>query len=106
MDDDGWLYPHAVTVQTYQGEGGLGGTSYAAAVDVACSFEDTTENVVSPTGQTVTSSSRLVCPLDEASRFEAETRVTDPWGRVTTVIRRNRWTGGGFGPESCEVYLR
>ena len=99
----GWMLGHTVTVEPYAGSGAYG-PLYGAAVAVSCFVDEKTRTVRDKTGREVTSSSTfyagpgLVCP--------AESRVTLPSGRQTTVIAVLVRDGGGMPtPDHVEVQL-
>ncbi len=99
----GWMLGHTVTVEPYAGSGAYGPV-YGAPVSVRCFLDEQTRTVRDETGREVTSSSTfyarpsLVCP--------AESRVTLPDGRQTTVIARLERSGGGMPtPDHVEVQL-
>ncbi|MDT9688194.1 hypothetical protein Q5762_07460 [Streptomyces sp. P9(2023)] len=99
----GLLFGREVTVEPYLGSSSIG-PRYGPAVAVACFLDQQSRTVRDKTGREVTSSSTfyarpgLVCP--------AESRVTLPDGRKTTVIARLDRDGGGMPtPDHVEVQL-
>lgn len=97
------LLVHTVTVEAYEGDSAYG-PRYADPVSVRCFVEEQTRTVRAPTGQEVVSSSTLYARLD--TTCPAESRVTLPSGRQTTVIAAHRRDGGGLPvPDHLEVQL-
>lgn len=98
-----FMLGHEVVVEPYLGSSSVG-PRYGAAVTVACFVDEKTRSVRDKTGREVVSSSTfyarpgLVCP--------AESRVTLPSGRTTSVIAVLDRSGGGMPtPDHVEVQL-
>lgn len=94
---------HEVVVEPYLGSSSVG-PRYGAPTTVRCFVDGKTRSVRDKTGREVVSSSTfyarpgLVCP--------AESRVTLPTGRKTTVIAVLNRDGGGMPtPDHVEVQL-
>lgn len=103
MNLPAFLLRHTVTVEAYQGDSAYG-PRYAAPVTVRCFVEEQTRAVRNHEGEEVISSSTFYAPL--ATVCPAESRVTLPTGRVTTVIAALRRDGGGLPtPDHLEVQL-
>ncbi|MGW6455029.1 hypothetical protein ACWF94_03740 [Streptomyces sp. NPDC055078] len=99
----GWLLRHTVTVEPYLGDSAYG-PRYGPPVSVRCFLDEQTRTVRNREGQEVTSSSTLYARLNEVC--PAESRVTLPSGRPTTVIAALRRDGGGLAtPDHLEVQL-
>ncbi|MFF9910619.1 hypothetical protein [Streptomyces sp. NPDC013457] len=99
----GYLLGHTVTVEPFEGHSAYG-PLYGDPVAVRCFLDDQTRTVRDRTGREVTSSATfyarpgLVCP--------AESRVSLPSGRQTTVIAVLDRDGGGMPtPDHVEVQL-
>ncbi|MEU5979389.1 hypothetical protein [Streptomyces sp. NPDC047315] len=100
----GWLLQHTVTVEPYKGDSAYG-PQYGPAVQVRCFLDDQTRTVRRPDGQEVVSSATFYAQLD-TTVCPAESRVTLPSGRQTTVIAALRRDGGGLPvPSHLEVQL-
>lgn len=103
MDIPGWLLQHSVTIEPYLGQAAYG-PRYDAPVAVACFLDQVTRMVRATDGTQVTSSSTALCLL--ATVAPAQSRVTLPGGRVTTVIAALRRDGGAFPvPSHLELQL-
>lgn len=104
MNLPGHLLQHEVTVEPYTGDGAYGPT-YSAATPVSCFLDEKTRMVRDAGGREVTSSSTFYCALDTVC--PAESRVTLPDARRTTVIAALRRDGGTLGtPNHLEVQLQ
>ncbi|MEV4335763.1 hypothetical protein [Streptomyces sp. NPDC049590] len=100
----GFLLQHTVTVEEYLGSGSKGDL-YGPPTPVRCLLEDRIQMVVSPGGETVTSSSSYITRLGH--RPLPKTRVTLPDGRRTTVITVARPDGGALPvPSHTQVFLQ
>lgn len=99
----GAAFQHEVTVEPFLGTSAYG-PRYGDAVAVA-GFLDARTRMVRATDNTqVTSSSTVLCPLDTDA--PAQSRVTLPDGRVTTVIAALRRDGGALPvPSHLELQL-
>ncbi|WP_246094869.1 hypothetical protein [Streptomyces roseicoloratus] len=98
-----FMLGHSVVVEPYLGRTSVG-PRYGPAVTVACFVDEQTRTVRDPAGREVVSSSTfyarpgLDCPADS--------RVTLPSGRRTTVIAVLDRSGGGMPtPDHVEVQL-
>lgn len=99
-----WLMRHEVTAEPYRGEGAYGPV-YGPATPLRCYLEQETRLVRDTSGNEVTSTSTLFARLD-AVALPAQSRVTLPDGRTTTVIAALRRDGGGLPtPDHLEVQL-
>jgi hypothetical protein len=99
----GFLLRHTVTVEPYLGSTSKN-DSYGTAEAVRCLFDETTKQVTTPGGQTVTSGSNYITRPDH--RPPLNSRVTLPDGRVTKVITVSRVDGGGLPvPSNTQVFL-
>ncbi len=99
----GFLLVHQVTVEPYLGDGAYG-PSYGVPVPVACFLDETTRMVRAKDGREITSSSTAYCQLGVTC--PADSRVTLPDGRQTTVIAAMRRDGGTLPvPSHLEVQL-
>jgi hypothetical protein len=100
----GTLLGHSVIVEPYTGDGSYG-PIYSEATAVRCFLDQKTRMVRDPGGREVTSTSTFYCLLDTVC--PAESRVTLPDGRQTTVIAALRRDGGGLPtPDHLEVQLQ
>lgn len=99
----GYLLRHTVTVEPYEGDSAYE-PLYGTPVSVRCFLEEKTRTVRDRQGQEVTSSSTLYARLGTVC--PAESRVTLPSGRQTTVIAALRRDGEGLPtPDHLEVQL-
>lgn len=99
----GYLLRHTVTVEPYAGDSAYGPV-YGPPAVVRCFLDERTRTVRRADGEEVTSSSTFYARLD--TDCPAESRVTLPTGRVTTVIAALRRDGGGLPtPDHLEVQL-
>lgn len=97
------LCQHSITVEAYLGPSAYG-PRYDPPVAVACFLDEQTRMVRQGDGTQVSSSSTAYAPLDTAA--PAQSRVTLPDGRQTTVIAALRRDGVGFPvPSHLEVQL-
>lgn len=98
-----WMYQHAITVEAWAGEG-PDGPRYAAAEPVRCFLDEQTRMVRQPAGAQVASTSTAYAPLGTVA--PAQSRVTLPDGRRTTVIAALRRDGGALPvPSHLEIQL-
>ncbi|MEU5974395.1 hypothetical protein [Streptomyces sp. NPDC047315] len=80
------------------------GPQYGPAITVRCFLDDQTRTVRAADGQEVTSTSTFYAQIDTVC--PAESRVTLPSGRQTTVIAALRRDGGKLPvPSHLEVQL-
>lgn len=99
----GWLLRHTVTVEPYLGQSAYG-PRYGPPGTVRCFLDQQTRMVRASDGTQVTSSSTVYTRLEEAA--PAQSRVTLPDGRVTTVIAALRRDGAGLPtPDHLELQL-
>lgn len=99
----GLAYQHSITVEAYEGAGAYGPV-YAAPVTVACFLDEQTRMVRAGDGTQVTSSSTAYADLDTVA--PAQSRVTLPDSRQTTVIAALRRDGGALPvPSHLEIQL-
>ncbi|MEU7400008.1 hypothetical protein [Streptomyces sp. NPDC044948] len=100
----GWLLRHRITIEEYLGTSSTG-ARYGPAVEARAFVDEQTRAVVSPGGETVTSSSTAyTAPGTEAPPLS---RVTLPSGRVTTVIAALPRDGVGLPtPDHVEIQLQ
>jgi hypothetical protein len=87
------LLQHSVIVEPYLGASAYG-PRYGPAVTVRCLLDQQTRMVRATDGTQVTSSSTLRCLL--ATVAPAQSRVTLPGGRVTSVIAALPRDGGAL----------
>lgn len=98
-----WLLRHTVTIEPYLGQSAYG-PRYAAPVTVKGFLDEQTRMVRAADGTQVSSSSMFRPQLDIAA--PAQSRVTLPDGRVTSVIAALRRDGGGLPvPSHLELQL-
>ncbi|WP_028814431.1 hypothetical protein [Streptomyces flavidovirens] len=98
-----FLLVHTVTVEAYLGDSAYE-PLYAAPVSVRCFLDEQTKTVRNKAGEEATSSSTLYAPLETVC--PAESRVTLPGGRQTTVITALKRDGGSLPtPDHLEVQL-
>lgn len=98
-----WLLRHTVTIEAYLGQSAYG-PRYGAPVAVRCLLDEQTRMVRAADGTQVTSTSTVRAPL--ATVAPAQSRVTLPDGRVTSVIAALRRDGGGLPtPDHLELQL-
>jgi hypothetical protein len=99
----GLAFQHQVTVEAWHGEG-PDGPRYGAPVVVTGFLSAQTRMVRATDGTQVTSTSTVLCPLDTVA--PAQSRVTLPDGRVTSVIAALRQDGGRLPvPSHLELQL-
>lgn len=101
----GWLLRHTIAIEPYLGADSYGAAFYGPAVTVRC-FLDAKVRMIrdAGTGAQVVSSSTVYAPLETVA--PAESRVTLPDGRVTTVMQALRRDGGGLPvPDHLEIVL-
>jgi hypothetical protein len=99
----GWLLRHTVTIEPYLGAGAYG-PKYGAPAVTACFLDQQTRMVRAADGTQVSSTATVWLPLDVTA--PAQSRVTLPGGRVTTVIAALRRDGGGLPtPDHLELQL-
>lgn len=97
------LLRHSVTVEPYLGASAYG-PRYGLPVTVTCFLDQQTRMVRQADGTQVSSSSTVYAPL--ATDAPAQSRVTLPDGRQTTVIAALRRNGGGLPvPSHLEIQL-
>lgn len=97
------LLRHTITVEAWRGEG-PDGPRYAAPAVVRCFLDEQTRMVRATDGTQVSSTSTAYALLDTVA--PAQSRVTLPDGRQTTVIAALRRDGGGLPvPSHLEVQL-
>jgi hypothetical protein len=102
-DVPGWLLRHSVTVEPYLGQSAYG-PRYGDAVAVPCFLDQQTRMVRATDNTQVTSSSTAYARLETDA--PAQSRVTLPGGRVTSVIAALRRDGGGLAtPDHLELQL-
>lgn len=102
----GRLLRHTVAVEPYAGTSGAGGPVYGPPVTLRCFLDQKTRLVRSASLSEVTSSSTFYCRLTAIATVPAESRVTLPDGRTTTVIQALKRDGGGLPtPDHWEVQL-
>ncbi|MFD9853452.1 hypothetical protein ACFWXZ_14485 [[Kitasatospora] papulosa] len=94
--------PHRVTVERYRGEGPIGSVYWPPGDPVAALVSETVRTVRDRTGAEVTSTAQIItapgldCP--------AQSRITLPSGRITTVLHVASHTAPGLPvPQSMEV---
>jgi hypothetical protein len=98
-----WLMQHTVTVEPYLGPSAYG-PRYGPAAEVRCFLDEQTRMVRAGDGTQVSSSSTAYALLDTAA--PAQSRVTLPDGRQTTVIAALRRDGGALPvPSHLEIQL-
>lgn len=98
------FFVHTVSVETYQGESGVG-ESYASATPVQCFVDDTTHLVRNSAGEEVASSGAVYAGTADAGKFTVESRVIVN-GRRTRVLMVNLNDSGPLGlPDHVEVHL-
>ncbi|MBZ6250572.1 hypothetical protein KVH27_19590 [Streptomyces olivaceus] len=100
----GWLLRHRITIEEYLGDSSTGAL-YGPPQRVRAFVDEQTRAVVSPGGETVTSSSTAyTAPGTTAPPLS---RVTLPSGRVTKVIAALPRDGGGLPtPDHVEIQLQ
>jgi hypothetical protein len=97
----GWLLPHTVTIELYQGETAYG-PSYAPPVTARANVEDEEKTVRNSRGEEVVSGTRVwLFPTQECP---PESRVTTPSGRVQSAITSSKFEFPGT-PSHREVRL-
>jgi hypothetical protein len=102
-DIPGWLLQHEVSIEPYLGQSAYG-PRYGAPVTVPCFLDQQTRMVRATDNTQVTSSSTAYARLD--TEAPAQSRVTLPDGRVTSVIAALRRDGGALPtPDHLELQL-
>ncbi|MEU6279731.1 hypothetical protein [Streptomyces sp. NPDC047028] len=100
----GFLLRHQVTVEAYQGSSSLGDL-YDSAETVDCLWDESTQQVTTPGGEQVTSTSSYIARPDH--RPPLNSRVTLPDGRVTKIVHVARADGAGLPvPSNTQVFLQ
>lgn len=103
MDIPAGLLQHEVSIEPYLGQSAYG-PKYGDPVTVPCFLDQATRMVRATDGTQVTSSSTALCRLD--TEAPAQSRVTLPGGRVTSVIAALPRDGGRFPvPSHLELQL-
>lgn len=98
-----WLLRHEVTIEPYLGASAYG-PRYGPPVAVRCFLDAQTRMVRAPDGTQVTSTATVRARLDTTA--PAQSRVTLPDGRVTSVIAALQRDGGGLPtPDHLELQL-
>ncbi|MEV8600444.1 hypothetical protein AB0465_11260 [Streptomyces griseoviridis] len=98
------LLRHRITAEPYEGETSTG-PRYGPPQTVRAFVDEQTRAVVSPGGETVTSSSTAYAA--PGVTLPPLSRVTLPSGRVTTVIAALPRDGGGLPtPDHTEIQLQ
>lgn len=96
-------FQHDVTIEPYLGPSAYG-PRYGGAAVVRGFVEQQTRMVRATDGTQVSSTSTVLCPLDTDA--PAQSRVTLPGGRVTSVIAALRRDGGKLPvPSHLELQL-
>jgi hypothetical protein len=100
----GWLLRHRITIEPYKGDSSTG-PLYGPPQQVRAFVDEQTRAVVSPGGETVTSSSTAYCA--PGTTAPPLSRVTLPSGRTTKVIAALPRDGGGLPtPDHVEIQLQ
>jgi hypothetical protein len=100
----GWLLRHTVTIEPYLGATAYG-PKYGPPTAVEGFLDEQTRMVRAADGTQVSSTSTFWPRLDTTA--PAQSRVTLPDGRVTSVIAALRRDGGGLPvPSHLEVQLK
>lgn len=98
------LLRHRVTVEAYRGPSSVGDV-YASGDVVHCLWDQSTQQVTTPGGEVVTSTSNYIAMPDHQPPLNS--RVTLPDGRVTKVIKVARVDGAGLPvPSNTQVFLQ
>lgn len=99
-----FLLRHRVTVEAYQGPSSIGDV-YASGEVVRCLWDESTQQVTTPGGEVVTSTSNYIAL--PAHQPPLNSRVTLPDGRTTKVIKVGRIDGAGLPvPSNTQVFLQ
>lgn len=99
-----WLLRHRITIEEYLGDSSTDAV-YGPPVEARAYVDEQTRAVVSPGGETVTSSSTAYA--SPGTTAPPLSRVTLPSGRVTTVIACLPRDGGGLPtPDHVEIQLQ
>ncbi|MFJ6566223.1 hypothetical protein ACIQNU_02295 [Streptomyces sp. NPDC091292] len=100
----GFLLRHRVTVEAYLGSSSKG-DRYGAPEIVRCLLDERTQQVTTPGGQEVASSSSYI--TRPGHRPPLNSRVTLPDGRITKAIAVGRVDGGALAvPSNTQVFLQ
>ncbi|AQS72347.1 hypothetical protein B1H29_31675 [Streptomyces pactum] len=95
---------HRLTVEPYQGSSSVGDV-YRPAEIVRCLLDESTQQVTTPGGENVTSSSSYIAWPDHQPPLNS--RVTLPDGRKTKVIKVGRVNAVGLPvPNNTQVFLQ
>lgn len=98
------LLRHRITIEPYRGDSSTG-PLYGPPQTVRAFVDEQTRAVVSPGGETVTSSSTAYCA--PGTTAPPLSRVTLPSGRETKVITALSRDGGGLPtPDHVEIQLQ
>lgn len=98
-----WMLRHEVTVEPYLGQSAYG-PRYGPPAAVRCFLDEQTRMVRAADGTQVSSTSTARAPLVTVA--PAQSRVTLPDGRVTSVIAALQRDGGGLPvPSHLELQL-
>lgn len=102
MNVPGWLLPHRITVEPYEGSTPNGPAFGAPVVDVPAMVSEAVRTVRTREGREVTSTTSFIAAPD--LNAPAGSRITLPTGRVTTVVHVATNTAPGLPvPQHREV---
>lgn len=94
MKVPGWLLPHRITIEPYEGDTAYGPLYGPPAADVAALVTETVRTVRNPQGREVTSTAQIITAPDVPC--PAESRITLPSGRITTALHIAPHTAPGL----------
>ncbi|MGI5444143.1 hypothetical protein ACQEVM_38535 [Streptomyces sp. CA-243310] len=94
MNVPGWLLPHRITIEPYDGESAYGPLYGPPAANVPALVTETVRTVRSRDGREVTSTAQVITAPDVIC--PAESRLTLPSGRTTTALHIAPHTAPGL----------
>ncbi|MGW3057687.1 hypothetical protein ACWC98_17445 [Streptomyces goshikiensis] len=94
MKVPGWLLPHRITVEPYEGDSAYGPLYGPPLAEVAALVSETVRTVRNREGREVTSTAQLITAPDVAC--PPESRITLPSGRITTALHIAPHTAPGL----------
>lgn len=102
----GWMMPHRIIVEAYQGEAGTGPV-YAAPVEVKCFRDDKRKLVRNQLGEEVVSETQCFCEPGTVAPPKSRVQLLGFSPRTTFVLAEGTRDGGDMPtPDHVEVALQ